>query len=528
MLKRFFFAVITAFILNAALTAPGNTAPVSSREKGLVFAGASEFAPYSFMSEGSPAGYCVDLIKVISADLNTDIRITILPWDKCLVKARSGKVDGIIGVPVYDKRGEYLSFSEPVSTIEYAIFVEASNNFVNSLSSLGGTLVAVPEDSMIIDRLNEEEHIQTVETGSVSEALRKLAAQEVVAVVAEKNVALYYMHRNRMDGIKIAGPPVGPLVDYSIGVAKNTEHLLPAFDRSINKLKANNTLQKLQRKWLGLRITSPFPWKMVIFTTSAITLVMLFLAGALWLISLNATIKAKTHQIKMMSRKMVEKDKLAVLGKLAGQIAHELRTPLSIINNSIFLLRKEGAEDHALFEKRLRILEEKIRLSSNILESILSYSRIKAEMATTISIKECLTEVLNDIEIPEGIETDVSFEDPEHQMVFMDFHQLYSVFRNIILNALQVMGETGRLSVKASPSDDDTMVNILISDTGGGIEKSIRQKMFNLFYSTKITGTGLGLPISKSIIETNGGELILERTGEKGTCFRISIPSASQ
>ena len=100
---------------------------------------------------------------------------------------------------------------------------------------------------------------------------------------------------------------------------------------------------------------------------------------------------------------MVEKDKLAVLGKLAGQIAHELRTPLSIINNSVYLLRREGCKDQKLFAKRISTLEDKVKLSSNILESILSYSRVKADLATIVSMKHCIEEVLKDIQLPEQI-----------------------------------------------------------------------------------------------------------------------------
>ena len=68
-------------------------------------------------------------------------------------------------------------------------------------------------------------------------------------------------------------------------------------------------------------------------------------------------------------------------------------------------------------------------------------------------------------------------------------------------------------------------VNIRICDTGPGVLEGAKNKIFNLFYSTKITGTGLGLPISKSIIEANDGELCLEKTSEQGSCFLVKLPS---
>ncbi len=496
--------------------------------RALVFAGNDTFAPYSFISDDCPAGYTVDLIKVLSATIGRDIAIKLMPWERCISQLKAGKIDGLIGVPVYKAREPYMDYTLPVTEIEFAIFVEASNHYVNSLKSLEGTIVAIHKESLVKEDVEKSERIQVVETESVREALDKLDNREVTAVIAEKNVALYYIQgqTEKMKGLKIVGVSVGPVYNYALATKEGAGELLEDLNRGLRILEENGTIKRLERKWFGLRLAEPFPWRMVAAMTSGISLMMLLLAGILWVISLNATVKAKTRQIQLMSEKMVEKDKLAVLGKLAGQIAHELRTPLSIINNSVFLLRKEGSGNREIFEKRLKVLEEKIRLSSNILESILSYSRVKAEIATTVSIKACVEEVLKEMDIPESIEVSTSFEKPEKLMVFMDFHQLYSVLRNVMLNAIQAMEHTGKLTIQAFPSGDKTAVNIRICDTGKGIMESTRNKIFNLFYSTKITGTGLGLPISKSIIEANDGELYLEGTSKKGTCFIVKLPSS--
>ena len=140
-------------------------------------------------------------------------------------------------------------------------------------------------------------------------------------------------------------------------------------------------------------------------------------------------------------------------------------------------------------------------------------------------MSECVEEVLKDIEMPKTIKKEVTFEDRSIS-VFMDFHQLYSVVRNIVLNAVQAMQAEGKLTINVFLSNKGSIVKIRICDTGKGIIKNARNKIFNLFYSTKIMGTGLGLPISKSIIEASQGELHLEETSEKGTCFIISLPLA--
>ena len=90
------------------------------------------------------------------------------------------------------------------------------------------------------------------------------------------------------------------------------------------------------------------------------------------------------------------------------------------------------------------------------------------------------------------------------------------------------MGEAGYITIETFTSNDGKTVNVRVYDTGPGIETDDQGKIFDLFYSTKITGTGLGLPISKSIIETNGGQLYLEGSEKGGTCFILKLPSSRQ
>ena len=224
---------------------------------------------------------------------------------------------------------------------------------------------------------------------------------------------------------------------------------------------------------------------------------------------------------------MIEKDKLAVLGKLAGQIAHELRTPLSIINNTIYLMKHEDPNDKEMVNKRLSTLEDKTKLTGNILESILSYSRVRAKPSSFISVKKCISGVIKDIEIPKNIEIRIIYKTKKDLTVFIDFHQLYSVLRNLVLNAIQAMNKGGSLKITVFLSDKNKSINIKVCDTAQGISEENREKIFSLFHSSKITGTGLGLPISKSIIEANEGELSLKKTNKHGSCFLVKLPFLS-
>lgn len=530
-MRKRYLCIIILFLLFVALSSYGFKYPGTKRtDNTLIFAGDESFAPYSYYNEKNmPAGFSVDLIKILSSKVYSfygkNIQIKLLPGDDCIKSLEEGNIDGIIGLPAKPEHPDFINYTQPVSEIEFAIFVNSDNTYVNSINSLEGTLVAVHKESHVFPELIKNGKIQVIKTKTVLEALKMLKNKEVTAIIAEKNVALFYIQTNKIRGLKYIGASVGSIYEYCMAVKENNVKLLKDLNLGIESLKENGMLLRLQRKWFGLNVLEPFPWKQAIVILAAVMGSITIILVILWVFSLNATVKAKTRQIQIMSENMVEKHKLAVLGKLAAQIAHELRTPLSIIHNSVFLLRKEGSNDRVLFEKRLDMLEEKIKLTSNILESILSYSRVKADLAKMISVKDCIEETLKDIEIPEGINLELEILDEDLLYVFMDFHQLYSVFRNLVLNSIQAMPYSGTIKIKVSASEDKKTIITKICDTGMGISESTRQKIFNLFYTSKITGTGLGLPISKSIVETNDGKLYLEKTSKKGTCFAIELPS---
>jgi len=502
------------------------TSKIASGDAPLIFGGDIDNAPYSFESADIPQGYSIALMKLLTATIEKNISIRLMPWEKCLEEIKAGRIDGLIGTPALEKWKDFMDYSEPLRELEYAIFVETKNHHIDSIKSLEGAVVGVCEKSYIIDELEKNKRLTLVKTRTILDAFRKLENKEIMAVIAEKNTGLCYTRLAEIRDLMVVSPIVDLIYPYSIAVRKGDRKLLNDINRGIADLKARGSLRRLNIRWFGTYLIKPIPWKPVVIMSSKITGVLLLLLIILWIVSLNATVKVKTQQVELMSRKMIEKEKLAVLGKIAGQIAHELRTPLGIIKNLVYLLHKDELTDRESFKKRLHMLEEKIKLTSNILESVLSYSRVKADVPSQISTEECLNEVLKDLGVRKGIKVNISTDTETPPTVFMDFHQLYSVLRNMLLNAIQSIDDTGTLTVKTFFSDHDNKVNIRICDTGRGIDENAKNKVFNLFYSDKITGTGLGLPISKSIVETNNGELRLENTSNKGSCFIITLPSS--
>jgi ABC-type amino acid transport substrate-binding protein len=125
-----------------------NTPTISIEKKIFVFMGNDKFAPYSFISDNRATGYTVDLVRILSAAINKDIIVKLVPWKKCMSSLEKNKIDGLIGLHIIRGAHKDLAYSTPIAKCDLAIFVENTNRYVNSLKSLDGTVVALSEGSL--------------------------------------------------------------------------------------------------------------------------------------------------------------------------------------------------------------------------------------------------------------------------------------------------------------------------------------------------------------------------------------------
>ena len=118
--------------------------------------------------------------------------------------------------------------------------------------------------------------------------------------------------------------------------------------------------------------------------------------------------------------------------------------------------------------------------------------------------------------------------DPLHDQVLVDRVQIQQVLVNLFRNALEAMAQSSRreLTVSNTPAGDD-MIEIMVSDTGSGFGDDVEKSLFKTFFTTKETGMGVGLSISRSIIEAHGGRMWAEANSSGGATFRFTLPAAS-
>jgi len=236
---------------------------------------------------------------------------------------------------------------------------------------------------------------------------------------------------------------------------------------------------------------------------------------------------ARTLQLEKRARNA---ERLAHVGQLAGGLAHEIKNPLSTVNINLQLLEEDWAHDDTPEGRRLRSKIEVLRREVHRLEEILSdFLRFAKEpelQFTICDVNELVGEVL-DFVGPEaqaqGVQIRRGFS-PDLPQCALDVDLMKQALLNLIINAQQAMPEGGELMVRTALAQDGVQIRVI--DTGIGIPPEELDRVFQVYYSTKKSGTGLGLPTARRIIEDHGGELRVESEVGKGTSFQIVLPQA--
>jgi signal transduction histidine kinase len=237
---------------------------------------------------------------------------------------------------------------------------------------------------------------------------------------------------------------------------------------------------------------------------------------------------ARTYQeLQKAQKELVNSERLAVVGDMTARLSHEIRNPLATIGGFARRLVKHP-EDAEMVQRNASVIVNETERLEELLNDLL-------EMALPSQIElesQHLSEVLDQallLASADFIALNVEVErdyDPSIPEVHLDRARLLQALLNIVRNGAQAMPNGGVLRVSTTMKNPDT-VQIRISDQGKGISENALKHVFDPFYSTKIKGSGLGLPITWQIIQDHGGNIEVESEINKGTTFIISLPLQS-
>jgi PAS domain S-box-containing protein len=229
------------------------------------------------------------------------------------------------------------------------------------------------------------------------------------------------------------------------------------------------------------------------------------------------------NELQVNRDKLIRYERLSAVGEVAAKVTHEIRNPMVAIGGFARRILKKDS-DGELNRNYLKIIVEEIGHLENILTDILYFAKPAMPSCSTEDLNEIIGDIIEMLEV-EMEEHTISIErhlDAHLPVLSLDENQIRRVIINLMRNAIQAMPDGGTITV--STVHENQWVTVEIADTGIGISDDDIDKLFDAFFSSKSTGSGLGLTVSAQIINNHGGTIEVKRREPKGTVFIIKLP----
>ena len=242
--------------------------------------------------------------------------------------------------------------------------------------------------------------------------------------------------------------------------------------------------------------------------------------------TLEERVLHRTQELVEAQDQLVRTEKLAAIGQLAASVAHDLRNPLGAINNAVYyvkrrLMASEVAQSNPRVTQFLGIVEEEVEHCNQIISDLLVFTRAQKPSLTPTNLITIIDSTLSSMDARENVRIVKDF-DPHLPEVLADGEQLHRVFTNLINNAREAMPDGGELTISARGQNGYAEVGF--KDTGTGIDDVTMKKIFEPLFTTKNTGTGLGLAVCQQIMFGHGGTIDVMGAPGEGATFSIRLP----
>jgi nitrogen fixation/metabolism regulation signal transduction histidine kinase len=230
-------------------------------------------------------------------------------------------------------------------------------------------------------------------------------------------------------------------------------------------------------------------------------------------------------ELEASANKLAEQEREGAWREMAKQVAHEIKNPLTPMKLSIQHLQRafeSGRDVEELFKKTSKLLIDQIESLSTMAGEFSGFAQMPSRAPEAFNVSEVLSDTLSLYELYDRIKFKRSIS--ENVYVLADKEQIKRVFTNLLKNALQAIPDEKDGEISIQLWSDESKVQIRVQDNGVGIQEELRKKAFIPNFSTKNSGMGLGLAISRKIVESSGGEIGFTSEVGAGTTFELWLP----
>ena len=512
-------------------------------------------------SAGKPQGFYIDILNYIAAKEGWQLDYVAATWEKNLEKLEKAEIDLLLDIAESEGRAELFDFNKEIIFSNWAIVYVQKDSKIQSILDLKGKKIAAMKGDISYEdfsRNMDNLGIYAVfeEVDKFSDVFELIAQEKVDAGIMSRLYGLQHEDEYNVDRSTIICCPRN--LYFAVPKNKNQD-LIKKIDEHLHQLKRDD--QSIYYKSLIKWIEGISPWKfpgwlvwLLILTGGTLAA---FAAGIVVLkmrvnmrtaelsirneelINEIADRKRAEEEKEMLQVQLIQAQKMEAIGTLAGGIAHDFSNSLQAISGYVELMKYEKARDSQDSNYLSKILNS-IKNANNLTKQLLTVSRkIESKLKPTDLNDQILqVQTLLERTIPKMIKIELDL-GKDLKIIHADSGQIEQILLNLALNASHAMPDEGQITIKTKNlvldkdfakihwgTDPGEYVLLEIADTGYGIEKEVRHRIYEPFFTTKEPeqGTGLGLSMVYGIVKNHHGHIECDSEPGAGTRFNIYFP----